>query len=161
MTLTINEETARKLKAFARGEMTWAEVEGFTWMRARLAMTAGCELAAAERLDEAAVVFEALVALNPKDSASQAALGTVYQKLGRPADAEAAYSAALRLDPQNAVAFANRGELRLKRGDKEGALDLAKAVEADPQGETAAGRRARALLRALALRIAAARAERD
>jgi Flp pilus assembly protein TadD len=160
MTLTIDKETARRLRAFARGEITWAEVEGFTWMRARLAMTAGCELAAAERLDESAVVFEALVAMNPKDSASQAALGTVYQKLGRPADAEAAYSAALGIDPKNAVALSNRGELRLKRGDKEGAVDLAKAVEADPQGETAAGRRARALLRALALRIAAARAER-
>jgi Flp pilus assembly protein TadD len=153
MATQINEETARKLRAFARGEMTWAEVEGMTWERARAAIAAGCELAAAERLDEACVVFEALVAMDPKDAVSQAALGTVYQKLGRPLDAEAAYSAALRIDAKNAVALSNRGELRLKRGDKEGAVDLARAIEADPEGETVAARRARALLRALAIQL--------
>ncbi|HEX4620875.1 MAG TPA: tetratricopeptide repeat protein [Myxococcaceae bacterium] len=160
MTIALNDETAHRVRAFARGEMTWAEVERMTWAQARAAMHVGCDMAAADRLDDAKTVFEGLVALNPKDAASQAALGTVYQKLGRPADAEAAYSAALRIDPKNAVALSNRGEFRLKRGDKEGVVDLGLAVEADPLGETAAGRRAGALLRALALRIAAARVER-
>jgi Flp pilus assembly protein TadD len=160
MATVINEETARKLRAFARGELTWAEVEGLTWERACAAIQLGCELAAAERLDDAKTIFEGLVAMNPKDVASQAALGTVYQRLGRAMDAEAAYSATLRVDSQNAVALSNRGELRLQRGDKEGAVDLAHAIEADPQGETAAARRARALLRALAIQLASARRER-
>jgi Flp pilus assembly protein TadD len=157
MAKQINEETARKLRAFARGELTWAEVEGITWERARAAVQLGCDLAAADHLDDARVIFEGLAACNPKDAVSQAALGTVYQKLGRPLDAEAAYSTALAIDPKDAVALSNRGELRLKRGDREGAIDLAHAIESDPQGETAAARRARALLRALAIQLASAR----
>ena len=41
------------------------------------------DLATAGRLEEARIIFEGLVEGNPKDSASRAALGTVYQKLGR------------------------------------------------------------------------------
>lgn len=112
---------------------------------------AGCDLAAAGRLEEARIIFEGLAEGNPKDSASRAALGTVYQKLGRISEAITEYSAALEIDPRNPVALANRGEVRLRRGDREGFKDLAAAVEADPLGETAAGRRAQGLVKAITL----------
>jgi Flp pilus assembly protein TadD len=153
-------ELKTKLKAFARGEMTWAEVEGMTFEEAKAIASVGCDLAAAGRLDDARIIFEGLVAGNPKDSAARAALGTVYQKLGRTADAITEYSAALEHDAKNPVALANRGELRLKAGDRAGFQDLAKAVEADPYGETAAGRRAKALVKAItmaAVQVAKAR----
>ena len=149
-----------KLKAFARGEMTWAEVEGMTFEEAKAIAAVGCDLAAAGRLDDARIIFEGLVAGNPKDSAARAALGTVYQKLGRTADAITEYTAALDQDAKNPVALANRGELRLKAGDRAGFQDLAKAVEADPYGETAAGRRAKGLVKAItmaAVQVAKAR----
>jgi len=76
----------------------------------------------------------------------------VYQKLGRPQDAREAYDAAITHDPRNPVALGNRGELRLKLGDRDGFADLARAVEADPHGETAAGRRAKAIVRAMTLK---------
>jgi Flp pilus assembly protein TadD len=154
--MPLGAEGARRVRAFAKGEMTWAEVEGMTWEQARAIAGVGCDLAAVGRLEDARVVFEGLVAGNPRDTASRAALGTVYQKLGRLQDALAAYTAALTHDPHNAIALANRGELRLKSGDKEGFADLAHALEADPRGETTAGRRARALVTALAVRIAEA-----
>src|SRR5262249_56247321 len=88
-----------KLLAFARGEATWAEVEGITGAEAARIARSGVELAAAGRLREAALVFEALVELNPRDAGAHAALGTVYQKLERPDDALKAYGAALALDP--------------------------------------------------------------
>jgi hypothetical protein len=50
--------------------------------------------------------------------------------------------------------------LRLKAGDRAGFQDLAKAVEADPYGETAAGRRAKGLVKAItmaAVQVAKAR----
>ncbi|MBJ6759408.1 tetratricopeptide repeat protein [Myxococcaceae bacterium JPH2] len=143
--------TARKLKAFARGESTWAEVEGMTFEEAKAIAQVGCELAAAGRLDEARILFEGLVEGNPRDSAARAALGTVYQKLGRLDEAVAEYSAALARDAANPVALANRGELYLRKGERQGFTDLANAVEVDPHGETAAGRRARALVKAIAL----------
>jgi len=149
--MEIQTETVGKLKAFARGEVTWAEVEGMTFEEAKAIAQVGCELAAAGRYEEARVLFEGLVAGNPKDSASRAALGTVYQKLGRLQDAITEYSAALERDPQNPVALVNRGELYLRQGLRQGFTDVANAVEADPHGDTAAGRRARALVKAITL----------
>ncbi len=138
-----------KLLAFARGEATWAEVEGITAADgARLART-GVELASAGRLREAALVFEAMVEINPKDAGAHAALGTVYQKLGRTEDAIQAYGAALGRDPKHPVALANRGELLLRLGRREGFADVAAAVTADPEGRTAAGRRAARLAKAI------------
>jgi Flp pilus assembly protein TadD len=144
-------ELKSRLNAFARGEMTWAEVEGMTFEEAKAIAQVGCDLAAAGRLDDARIVFEGLVAGNPKDSGARAALGTVYQKLGRTPEAITEYTAALEADPKNPVAWANRGELRLKAGDRAGFHDLSKAIDADPYGETAAGRRAKGLVKAITL----------
>lgn len=141
----------QRLKAFARGEATWAEVEGMTFEEAKAIAQVGCDLAAAGRLEEARILFEGLVEGNPKDSAARAALGTVYQKLGRLEEAIAEYSLALEREPANPVALANRGELYLRKGERQGFTDLAHAVEADPHGETVAGRRAKALVRAITL----------
>jgi tetratricopeptide (TPR) repeat protein len=143
--------TTEKLKAFVRGEMTWAEVEGMTFQEAKAIAQVGCDLAAAGRCEEARILFEGLVEGNPKDTASRAALGTVYQKLGRLQDAIQEYSATLERDPRNPVALVNRGELYLRQGNRQGFTDIANAVEADPNGETSAGRRARALVKAIAL----------
>jgi Flp pilus assembly protein TadD len=149
--VAVERELSGRLKAFARGEATWAEVEGMTFEEARAIAQVGCELAASGRLEEARIIFEGLVEGNPKDSGSRAALGTVYQKLGRLEDAVAEYSAALAEDPRNPVALANRGELRLRVGDRQGFGDLAQAVESDPRGDTAAGRRAKGLVKAITL----------
>ncbi len=153
-TMQLRTESARKLQAYARGELTWAEVEGMTFEEAQAIARMGCELAAAGRLEEARVLFEGLVEGNPKDAAARAALGTVYQKLGRAQEALAAYDAALARDPRNPVALANRGELYLRQGNKQGISDVGHAVEADPNGETSSGRRARALVKAIALAAA-------
>lgn len=150
-TMEIRTETVSKLKAFARGEVTWAEVEGMTFEQAKSIAQVGCELAAAGRYEEARILFEGLVEGNPKDTASRAALGTVYQKLGRVQQALAEYTAALEGDPRNPVALANRGELYLRQGNPQGFTDIANAVEADPRGETVAGRRAQALVKAISL----------
>jgi tetratricopeptide (TPR) repeat protein len=151
MTMEIQAETVGRLKAFARGELTWAEVEGMTFEEAKAIAQVGCDLAAAGRYEEARILFEGLVEGNPKDAASRAALGTVYQKLGRLQDAITEYSAALERDPRNPVALVNRGELYLRQGMRQGFTDVANAVEADPHGDTTAGRRARALVKAITL----------
>jgi Flp pilus assembly protein TadD len=90
-----------------------------------------------------------MVEINPKDAGAHAALGTVYQKLGRTEDALVAYGAALARDPTHPVALGNRGELLLRLGRREGFGDVAAAVAADPEGKTAAGRRAARLAKAI------------
>jgi Flp pilus assembly protein TadD len=138
-----------KLLAFARGEVTWAEVEGITARDAARIARAGVELAAAGRLREAALIFEVMVEMNPRDAGAHAALGTVYQRLERAEDALRSYGAALELQPTHPVALGNRGELLLRLGRREGFGDVAAAVQADPEGKTAAGRRAARLARAI------------
>ena len=138
-----------KLLAFARGEATWAQVEGVTSTEAERMARTGVELARAGRLREAALVFEAMVEINPRDAGAHAALGTVYQKLGRTEDAVRAYGEALARDPAHPVALGNRGELLLRLGRREGFGDVAAAVAADPEGRTAAGRRAARLAKAI------------
>ena len=146
-----DEELKKALLAVVAGDATWAEVEGMTFEEAKAIAQVGCDLAAAGRIDEARIVFEGLVTMNPRDSAAHAALGTVYQKLGRIEEAITEYSTAISGDAKNPIALANRGELRLKGGDRNGFTDLAQAVDADPHGETAAGRRAKSLVKAITM----------
>ena len=54
---------------------------------------------------------------------AQTNLGTVYKKLGRAADAEAAYRRALALNPRDIKALNNLGNLRLEQGEYDAALD--------------------------------------
>lgn len=131
-------------------KQTLAEMTGVTAEQAQFIADIGCDLAQSGRLEDSRVIFEGLVTLNPKDASAQAALGTVYQKLGRTLDARKAYDACLALEPQHPVALGSQGELKLLAKDKTGWLDLAKAVEFDPTCETLAARRARALITAVA-----------
>ncbi len=138
------------LLAWMAGEKTWAQLEGFTAAEAREIAERACALAEAGRLDESRRLFEGLVEMNPYDSSNWSALGTVYQRLDLEAEAREAYDNALVLDERNPVAYGNRGELRLKQGDADGVDDLELAVRWDSEGKTAAARRARAILNALA-----------
>ncbi len=147
--MIVRQTDREALRAFARGEATWAEVEGITAADAARIARTGVELARAGRLREAALVFEAMVEINPKDAGAHAALGTVYQKLGRTEDAVRAYGEALAREPRHPVALGNRGELLLRLGRPEGYGDVAAAVAADPEGRTAAGRRAARLVKAM------------
>ncbi|MGQ0508061.1 MAG: tetratricopeptide repeat protein [Myxococcaceae bacterium] len=148
--MTSPEEWAAKLEAVRQGRMTLGELRGITSKQAHAIAGLGCELAGIGRLEEARVIFAGLVASNPKDATSHAALGTVLQKLGQLRGARIAYDNALTLDATNTVALANRGELRLKSGDRGGYQDLIRSVDADPDGKTMASRRARDLIKVIA-----------
>jgi Flp pilus assembly protein TadD len=112
----------------------------------------GRALAAHGDLEAARDVFETLTALEPHDADAHATLATLYTRLARFDQALAAYAAALRLDPSHVVARANRGELRLARGDDGGLEDLEAAARADSAGRTREGRRARTLVAAVRAR---------
>jgi Flp pilus assembly protein TadD len=137
---------AANVARWARGEITWAQVEGFTSQQARDFARAAYDLARKGQYKKSATILEGLLAMNPYDHASRASLGAVYQRLGRTADASREYDQAIAINGRNVVALANRGELRIQRGDPRGAEDLRKAVEFDPRLTTASARRARSVL---------------
>src|SRR3954470_25033488 len=150
MARIVRGETMSANAIAAQAARTIAEVAGFTFEEAKAIAEIGCDLAAAGRLEEARVLFEGLVEMNPKDAAARAALGTVYQKQGRLQEALAEYTTAIEMDETQPVALSNRGELRLRRNDGGGVEDLLAATRSDPSGLTIGGRRAKALLSAMA-----------
>lgn len=125
---------------------TLAQDIGLTEEEGRAIAQAACDAAEAGDLEGAQKLFEALLTLNPEDTASQAALGTVYQKLEKWAEADAAYTVAIERNG-HPFALVNRGELRLKRSDQRGLEDLRRAVEADPKLKRVPAIRANALLK--------------
>ena len=146
-----------RVNRWARGEITWAQVEGLSAEKAKEFQKTACDLARRGQLKKAKVILEGLVALNPKDHVSRAALGTVLQKLGQVDEARAAYDTAIATSDKDVVAFANRGELRIKAGDVAGGLgDLKRAVESDPKLNSASARRAKALATAIIVQAAKA-----
>lgn len=118
----------------------------------------GRNLAAQGQIEAARTVFEALCALEPRDADAHCGLATLYTRLARFEAAMAEYAVALGLNPRHVLSLANRGELRLLRGDAGGAMDLEAAVAADPTARSAGGRRA--LLRLSQLRHRPDRASR-
>ena len=58
--------------------------------------------------------------------------GIAYAHKGRSDQAIADYNAAIRLDPNDALAFCNRGRAKLNINDTSGKADMAKARQLDP-----------------------------
>ncbi len=86
------------------GGRTFAQMMGISGSDAVKIAEQGCDLLEAGAYDEAQHVFEGLVVLNPRDGATWASLGVVYEKQGRAADAKSAWATSLEMDPSNRLA---------------------------------------------------------
>lgn len=135
------------LQRFVKGDITLAELQGVDAGSQEKVAQLGYRLLGAGKLEDARLLFEGLVALNGKEPYFLLAAGAVAQRQERYEDAEHWYSRVLERDPGSAVAFANRGEVRIMRGDLEGAVpDLIEAVKLDPAAREPNTARARGLL---------------
>ena len=102
--------------------------------------------AEAGHLDEARMLLEGLLALEPGQAFLHTNLGCVLVKMGREEEALKAFEEALALDAHDVAAHTHAGELRLERAEGERALahfDL--AIAQDPEGKSAFANRARTL----------------
>ncbi len=148
--LRLSEAERELLRRFVRREITFAQLEGFTRDDARRIARMGHALYEQDRLEEARTLFEGLAALNPLDAYAHQVLGAIAEREGKAALARRYFDVCLSLNPANVWVRVRRGELRLREGDARGGLeDLAAALEADPEGETPSGRRARLVVAAL------------
>ncbi len=150
---TLDREAAERL---ATGQTTLSEFLGFG--REQLYEIAGRAygLLNSGKLEEARVIYRGLVAADPTDSVFRCHLGAAELRLGRAAEAEVEFDAALRFNRANVDALSGRGEARLRLGRiVEAVEDLRAAVELDPTARRPSTIRARALL--VSLRQAARR----
>lgn len=94
------------------------------------------------------VVFEGLVAIEPRDPHYALGLGLACDHLGDKNGARRAYQLAGRLDPADGRADANLAELALEAGDRPGAVKLLLSAERKSRvrGDEALGNKASALL---------------
>lgn len=150
---TLSADAAEKLwdsealQRFVKGEITLAELQGVDAESQEKVAQLGYRLLGAGKLEDARLLFEGLVALNGKEPYFLLAAGAVAQRQERYDDADHWYSRALERNGSLAVAFANRGEVRVMRGDLEGAVpDLIEAVKLDPAAKEPNTARARGLL---------------
>lgn len=137
-----------------RGKKTFGEILGINAGQAYNMAQMGYRLLQEGQLDDARVMFQGLVTLNPKDPYMHLALGSVHHRAGRVEDAIKEYSKAIELDPKLTNAYANRGELYLgtHQHDK-GLADLKKALELDPKGQDPSTMRARAIIATTAAKL--------
>lgn len=137
----------KRLTQFITGVITLGELEGISKEEQYEMAALGHRNLQAGKLDAARKVFEGLVALDPKDAYFHLVLGSVAQRQDRNADAIKSYSRAITLDASAPHAYANRGEVRMLEGDMvEGAKDLLRACELDPDARHESTRRARATI---------------
>jgi len=95
----------------------------------------GHQLYESGRLNEARVVFEGLVAMDPAEAFPYTVLGAIFLAQQDVHRALALFEAALEIDPDDVAALVYRGEIRLRLGNRPRAIrDLERAISIDPDG---------------------------
>jgi len=155
------EDIEESVKAFLLGDITLAQLEGYTAEDMYSIADLGYDLLEEGQLEEAQKIFEGLSVYNPFDPYFRGMLGTVYQRQGKLDDAMHQYECAVDLNPEDTTSWANAGEVMLERSvqlQEEGKKDvsenmfreaigaLKRAIELDPEGEDPSSLRARALI---------------
>jgi len=145
--VTGKEVTPEELKKFIRGEITLAQLEGFSREQLYYFAELGYTMFKSGRLDEACKIFEGLVMYNPYDGYFHSALGAIYQKLKRYEEAIKQYDLAVRFNPKDTCSYTNRGETYLLLGNlNEAQSNFKKAIDLDPEQKDPWSQRSRALV---------------
>lgn len=143
-----------RFREYLVGNLTLGELEGVGKDIQYQIAERGYKLLNEGKLDDAEHVYRGLVSLDPFDSYFHTVLGSVYQRQDRRQDAVDAYTRALRINPYNATALANRGEVHFHEGRiLEATQDIQAALECDPDCSEPATLRCRVLAMALARTI--------
>ena len=107
----------------------------------------GTALVALSRFEDAEAAFRHTIQLRKNWSLSYSALGALLMRRNRDAEAEPLLRESIKLDPQNNLGLRMLADIRLRAGDANEALELAKHATADKEAPAAAW-----LLRGLAER---------
>lgn len=108
---------------------TFAQQFGITFDQGVEWADEGLALVSEGRADEARVILEGLVTLNPRSPGYWFALGTVYERQELVEDAIQAFTQTTQRDPRNTEAWLKLGLLKLKKGDGAGLDALRKAAQ--------------------------------
>ncbi|MCK6548287.1 tetratricopeptide repeat protein [Myxococcota bacterium] len=125
------EQTAgAEVRRWASGEATLQQIKGYTDEELYLIAQHGYTLFLNGKVKDAQVVFEGLVAVDPRNDYYYRALGVVYHRQGDAERALRQFTHAITVSPKSAAAYVNRAEVHISRRDFDKALaDLSAAVQ--------------------------------
>lgn len=121
----------RAVQRWAKGEATLQDLKGYTPEELYAISQQGYTLFLNGKVRDAQIVFEGLVAVDPKNDYYYRALGVVYHRQGDAERAIRQFTHAITVAPRSPAAYVNRAEVHIARRDAANALkDLEAAIRA-------------------------------
>lgn len=114
---------AARLQKWADGKATLKDVRGYTDEELFSIARTGYFFYYQGKIAEARTVFQGLYAINPLEAYFAKALGVVEMASGNVQGAIAAYDVAIKISPQDSMAYVGRAEVKLSEGDVSSAVD--------------------------------------
>ena len=149
----IERRPAADVRRWAAGEATLQEIKGYTDEELYLIAQHGYTLFLNGKVKDAKVIFEGLVAIDPRNDYYYRALGVVYHRQGDVERAIRQFTHAVTVAPESPAAYVNRAEVHIARRDYEAAhADLSAAIAVSTDLSQPIARKALALRRLLKLR---------
>jgi tetratricopeptide (TPR) repeat protein len=108
---TIEKRIPQMLDKWSRGETNLRELYGYTDDELYGISTQAFTLLMAGKLEPAKVIFEGLVALDPRNDYYYRALGFLYHRLGDPDRAVRQFGYAIQVQPKDLISYVNRAEV--------------------------------------------------
>ncbi len=138
------QELKRQMKELLHGKATLADALELSLEDILALSQVARQFADQGQLDNAQVLLEGLVALDPQNPYLFTCLGCVYMQKKLNKAALDSFLIALKYNPEDIVAHTYAGEIALENGDVDWAVKhFQKAVELDPQGKDPYANRAR------------------
>ena len=121
------------VKKWALGDATLQEIKSYTREELYAISQHGYTLFLNGKVKDAQVIFEGLVAIDPRNDYYYRALGVVYHRQGDAERALRQFGHAITVAPKSPAGYVNRAEVHISRRDTERALrDLEKAIQVAP-----------------------------
>lgn len=110
-----NDESASHIRSLAqqwiKGKVTLGQMMDLTPEELYAIASFGYLLFMQGKFDEARVIFEGLIAISPRQAYYYRALGSIYVRLKEPERAIRQYTNALKVEPNNLIAYIQRAEV--------------------------------------------------
>ncbi len=149
--------TPERVEKWIKGEINLQQLTAITGPEMLQMAIIGFRMYEQGRYNEAKVIFQGLVSLDPKESYFLTALGAVYLAEDDLDEAKSFLDRSIAVNPKELAAFVNRGEVHLRLGKiLEAAQDFMQAVELDPETKDPLTMRAKVLAAAALETIEAA-----
>lgn len=138
--------TPQRVEKWLKGEINLQQLTALSGPEMLQMAIIGFSMYEQGRYNEAKMIFQGLVSLDPKESYFLTALGAVHLAEDDLDGARKYLDESIKVNPKELAAFVNRGEVHLRQGKVlEAAQDFMKAVELDPAGKDPLTTRAKVL----------------